>query len=367
MPGREITRRAGARRAGLPAPATHTGAGQAAAGQLALPADLVDAARDYARAAHAPRTLEAYARAWAAFEDWCREKSLGALPAAPETIAMWMAALDKGDGNRKPLARSSIDQALSAVIVRHRDAGYPFDRKHPLIARTWKGISDTKAKTESRRQARPLLVDDLRALLGALRPQIPAEARDAALLAVGWAAALRRSELVGLDWQKLGGGSGFLRLDDRGVVVTLMASKASQDQAETIVVPCVDMPAACQVLETWVEVAALRPGQPVFRPVDQRQIIGDERLTDRSVARIVKSRVHKLARLRGRSETEADEFVALVSGHSLRAGYAISAAAHDMPGCRIQQHTRHKSAQVVAGYIREADKWTKSGLKGVGF
>jgi integrase len=90
-------------------------------------------------------------------------------------------------------------------------------------------------------------------------------------------------------------------------------------------------------------------------------------MSDSSVARIVKSRVHKLARSRGKSKAEADELVALFSGHSLRAGYATSAAARDMPGDRIQQHTRQKSAQMVAGYIREADKWTKSGLKGVGF
>jgi hypothetical protein len=77
--------------------------------------------------------------------------------------------------------------------------------------------------------------------------------------------------------------------------------------------------------------------------------------------------VRKLARLRGRSEMEADELVALVSGHSSRAGYATSAAARDMPGYRIQQHTRHKSAQIVTEYIREAEKWTKSALKGVGF
>ena len=64
---------------------------------------------------------------------------------------------------------------------------------------------------------------------------------------------------------------------------------------------------------------------------------------------------------------EAEELVALVSGHSLRAGYATSAAARDMPGYRIQQHTRHKSAQMVTEYICEAEKWTKSGLKGVGF
>jgi integrase len=266
------------------------------------------------------------------------------------------------------------------VIVRHRDKGHVFDRKHRAIARTWKGISNIKAKTETKRQARPLMGDDLQVLLKSLRPTVPAEARDAALLALGWAAALRRSELVGLDWQKLGTPSsakpgargelpapGFVTIDDRGVVVTLMASKASQDQAETIVVPCADMPAACEALERWADLARLKPGQPVFRCVDQRQIIGDERLKGRSVSRIVKSRVRKLARLRGKSETEADELVALFSGHSMRAGYATSAAARDMPGYRIQQHTRHKSAEMVAGYIREADKWTKSGLKGVGF
>jgi hypothetical protein len=63
----------------------------------------------------------------------------------------------------------------------------------------------------------------------------------------------------------------------------------------------------------------------------------------------------------------ADDLVELISGHSLRAGYATSAAARNMPAYRIQSHTRHKSAEMVAGYIREADKWSKSGLDGVGF
>jgi integrase len=335
--------------------------------QLALPAELVETARGYARAAYAERTQQAYARAWACFEAWCAEKVRIALPAEPDTVAAWMAALASGEGGRNPLARASIDQALSAVIMRHRDAGHGFDRKHRRIAQVWRGIANTKARTETTRQARPLMADDLQALVKTLRPEIPAEARDAALLTLGWAAALRRSELVGLDWQKRGSGTGFLTRDDRGLVVTLMVSKASQDNAETVVVPCADMPAACQAVERWAELARLAPGEPVFRAIDQRQIIGEDRLTDRSVARIVKGRVYKLARLRGRSETEADELVALVSGHSLRAGYATSAAARDMPGYRIQQHTRHKSAQMVAEYIREADKWTKSGLKGVGF
>jgi site-specific recombinase XerD len=178
-------------------------------GDIALPAELIEAAREYARAAHAKRTHDAYARAWAEFATWCEERQLQSLPAAPETVAVWMAALADGDGTRKPLARSSINQALSAVIIRHRDAGYSFDRKHAAISRVWKGICNTKARKEPVRKAKPLLTNDLRALIDGL-DQTASGARDAALLALGWAAALRRSELVSLDWQKLGAGGGFI-------------------------------------------------------------------------------------------------------------------------------------------------------------
>ena len=126
------------------------------------------------------------------------------------------------------------------------------------------------------------------------------------------------------------------------------------------------MPKACQALEAWAALANLNAGEAVFRAINQWQHISNERLTDRSVARVVKSRVKELVKQRGRIVAEAEELVDLISGHSLRAGYATSAAAR-MPAYRIQSHTRHKSAEVVAGYIREADKWTKSGLDGVGF
>jgi integrase len=291
---------------------------------LALPADLVEAARDGARAAHSKRTRDVYARAWASFAAWCAERQLQALPAAQETIAVWLAALADGQGGRKPLAQSSINQALSAVIMRHRDAGYPFDRKHGAIARVWKGICNTKARKETVRKAKPLLADDLRDLIDGLDQRTASGGRDAALLALGWAAALRRSELVGLDWQKLGAGRGFVRVDEFGIVVTLMAPKASQDQAETIVVLTAHMPKACQALERWSALAELKAGEPVFRAVDQCQFISTERLTDRSVARIVKARVKELVKQRGRSAEEADELVKLISGHSLRAGYALA-------------------------------------------
>ena len=98
--------------------------------------------------------------------------------------------------------------------MRHRDAGHAFDRKHRLIAQMWKGICSTKAKSELKCQAEPLIADGL--LIETLRPEIPAEALDAALRAVSWAEALRRSELVDLDWQKpsTGGASCCLTIAD---------------------------------------------------------------------------------------------------------------------------------------------------------
>ena len=94
---------------------------------------------------------------------------------------------------------------------------------------------------------------------------------------------------------------------------------------------------------------------------------GLARLCDHSVALIVKSRVRALLMLRGKSKDEADEFVERFSGHSLRAGYVTSGAGLNMPTYRLQQHTRHKSPAMIGVYVREADKWNKNGLDGLGF
>jgi integrase len=229
----------------------------------------------------------------------------------------------------------------------------------------WKGIRNEAGHAQ--RQARPLTAPDLRSLLSAIGTARPSDMRDAAMIALGWAGALRRSELVGLDWQERGDGSGFVSIDERGVTITLLRSKTSQAEAVAIVIPAQDMPAACAALAEWARLAALKPGEPVFRRVDHWEHIGADRLTDRSVARIIKARVSLLARMRGFSEQQAAEIAAKCSGHSLRAGYATAAAQADLPTHRIMQHTRHKSAEMVNRYIRESDKWTKSGLQGVGF
>jgi hypothetical protein len=84
-----------------------------------------------------------------------------------------MTALATGKGVPNALARSSINQALSAVIVAQRAAGHAFDRKHALIRSVWKGTCNTKAKTEMVRKAQPIMADELRKLLDKLTLRCP--------------------------------------------------------------------------------------------------------------------------------------------------------------------------------------------------
>lgn len=333
---------------------------------VTYPEELVDVTRAYLLEARSQSTREAYARAWRTFEAWCVAQGVASLPASPETIVAWMSAMASGIGFRKPMSRATINQALSAVLLQHRNAGYALDRKHPFISEAWRGISRVKAQTESVRKAKPVLGADLSAMLEKMGER-PIDVRDNALLALGWAGALRRSELVGLDWQTKGAGQGHVTIDAEALTITLATSKASQDEAETIVIPISAMKSASDALLAWVALAVIQPGEPIFRAVDQHQHIAKTRLTDRSVSTIIKARVQRFARKSGNTKAAAKVLAAGFSGHSLRAGFVTTAARNRVPGHHIRQHSRHKSVQTVEGYIREADKLTDSVLKTIGF
>jgi hypothetical protein len=118
-------------------------------------------------------------------------------------------------------------------------------------------------------------------------------------------------------------------------------------------------------LEAWAARALLQPGDAIFRGVNNRHVIAAERLTAHSVSRIVKRAMGQIARKRGKTIEEAKELVRRYSGHSLRSGFVTSAAAVDVPALRIAGHTRHKSLEMVSRYCREADKYSRSALKGI--
>jgi len=175
-------------------------------------------ARAYIDAATAPATRRAYRSDWADFAAWCERHSLTALPAAPETVALYLAALAQ-------VAKvSTVGRRLTAIAKAHRAAGHDTPTKSEVIHLTMRGIRRTHGVAPT--QKAPAVLADLRAMLAVL-PNNLLGVRDRALLLLGFAGAFRRSELVSLDVTDL-------HFGERGLTVTLRRSKADQEGEGTV-------------------------------------------------------------------------------------------------------------------------------------
>lgn len=351
--------------------------------QLVRLGDLDHAARLYRKESRAKNTRQAYSVALGLFDEWCAQNGYRSEPATPAVLTKWLTALALGADGRKPRSRGTISVYRSAIIVTTRAKGYPFDEKDAELLETWRGISRTKARTEVKRKARPLMGRDLQKLLDGLDPTNLLDVRDGAMLALGWAGALRRSELVGLDWEKVGEGRGCLRIEERveqrgteqvlvrGLVITLAQSKASQDEAVNIVVTGDDMPTAMMWFERWLAMSKVQPGQALFRVMARvkggRHRILDERLGGKSVSATLQKRVRALAIHSGKSKAEADAMVKRFTAHALRAGFITTATDNDVQLPHLAPHTRHKTLETLQGYVRSSEQWRKSPVKSIGF
>ena len=317
---------------------------------------------EYEGAARAANTWKQYASTVKLFTKWARENRLRALPARPETVKRWVLDLA-----RAGYANATIRAYVSGLCTWHRLHGFALDRA-PMFE-TLKGI---KRRAEPQRKVRPLLRDELGAILAMLDEENLADVRDGAMLSIGWANAMRRTELIGLDWERKGwqsGGTGTLRMNADGIFIQLLQSKASQETVVPLEIPAEHMPSAMKWLARWAFVARLQPGEPVFRGVfrdgEGGWAIGSKRLTDRAAADIVKKRVIALEVAGGASFEAAAARAEDFSGHSLRAGYCTAAAVAGVPEYQARQRSRHKSAETFAGYVRAANV-SGSGLGKVG-
>jgi site-specific recombinase XerD len=181
-------------------------------------------------------------------------------------------------------------------------------------------------------------------------PEGPLGLRDSALLLLGFAGALRRSELVGLDVEDLG-------FEQAGVVLTLHRSKTDQEgQGQVIAVPYGRHEATCPVLAVriWLDASGITAG-PVFRAVDRHGNVANGRLSDRAVATIVK-----------RSAEAAGLNPADYAGHSLRSGMATAAARAGASERSIMNQTRHRSVAMVRRYIHRGQMFADNAAGQVG-
>ncbi|RZM08844.1 MAG: site-specific integrase [Sphingomonas sp.] len=290
----------------------------------------VEAARGYVAAARAPATRRAYASDWRLFLAWCEARGLASLPATPETVAVFLSA--EAQAGIRP---STIGRRLAAIGYAHVQAGFdpPQQRAGAVAIRNAvAGIRRTHGVTKVRKRAAD--GDMLRDMLRACDGDGDRAVRDRALLAIGMAAALRRSELVALSL-------GDVAVAPEGLRITVRQSKTDQEGAGAVIaVPEGRRIRPKALLLEWIARAGFAEG-PVFRKLTPQGRITARPMSDRGVALVVKARA-------AAAGYDPDH----VSGHSLRAGFLTEAARQGATVFKMKEVSRHKSLEVLSDYVR---------------
>ena len=293
----------------------------------AAPDDLIAKALEYARASKSKATLRTYSSAWRVFTGWCRSYGLDPLPSSSKTVAAYVAA------QAERIRPVTIKKHLAAISTAHKSAGLPTPTDAEAVRLTMQGLRRVKGVAASPKAA--LRTEHIRLMVAELGDH-PLDARDRALLLMGFATGMRRSEIVGLDLEDI-------VFEPEGAVVTIRRSKRDQEgRGRPVLVLRGDHEETCPVraLRRWTAARARSDG-PMFVRLDRA---GDgQRLSSRSVALVVKRRAE-----------QAGLDPVLFSGHSLRRGFVSETARGGASEADIARTTGHRSIKVLRGYVEQA-------------
>lgn len=351
-----------------------------------LPVDVVERIRVATISSQSEGTRSAYASAWRRFEGWCRRSGYESLPAHPTVIAAYLvdAAETVNPDGERAYSTTSLGKWIAAIGDRHRRAGVePNPAAHELVRQTTSGIRRQYASRGDRPRTprTPLLTDDVMLLVAAAREQVTGwvsqvyECRDSALLLMGFAAALRRSELT-----ELTGADVTLHAAD-GVHVYLRKSKTDQmGEGAVYPLPRAKEPLRCPpcAFVRWAAVVSVfdEGGKDaVIRLVTDAPEFGDRHVCRSRAAKIDRraplfrsvrrngmltatalsgAGVHAVIRRRALAAGFDPEAVARLGGHSLRAGFVTQAARVGADHHSIMRQTGHRSPAMVTRYVRES-------------
>jgi integrase len=318
-------------------------------------ASLAETAKAYARSAQADNTRRAYEADWKMFASWLRRQGLSETPPDPEAVGLYLAAQVERGGAE--LSVATLERRLSGIAWRYRQLGQPLDIRDRHIATVLAGIRRRHGRPPLQKAA--IFADELLAMLATLDMSLRG-LRDRAILAIGFAGGLRRSEIVGLDCGsgQSEDGSGWVELLPEGALLTIRGKTGWRE----VEIGRGSRPDTCPValLETWLRLGRIGHG-PLFRAIARKNGgVSGERLTDKHVVRLVKT-CALAAGLRG-DLAEGERRLAF-GGHSLRAGLASSAQIEE---AHVQKHLGHASAEMTRRYQRKRDRFTINLTKAAG-
>lgn len=299
------------------------------------------------KSSKALNTVRAYKSDFEDFGLFCVKNGFNNLPSEPKVVSLYLTHLSSTEAKI-----STIKRRLVSIGVIHKIKGYYLDTKHPIIIENLMGIRRRKGTIQKGKK--PILINDLKKLIDVINvenePDIK-KLRNKALLIIGFSGGFRRKEIVSLDIEDI-------EFVFEGVKITVKRSKTDQ-YGEGMVkgIPHFENSLYCPVatLQKWVNISKIKKG-PLFRRFLKGSILSDSRLTDQSIALIIKSYLAKIG-------IDPNNY----SGHSLRSGFATSAAEAGAEERSIMSMTGHKSTEMVRRYIKEANLFKNNALNKIKF
>jgi site-specific recombinase XerD len=299
------------------------------------------------RSSKSLNTIRAYKSDFKDFGLFCVQNGFNTLPSDPKIVSLYLTHL-----STKEAKISTIKRRLVSIGVIHKTKGHYLDTKHPIIIENLMGIK--RRKGIAQKGKKPLLINDLKLLIDIINQQKIDDIkklRDKSIILIGFSGGFRRNEIVSLDVEDL-------EFVFEGLKITVRKSKTDQlGEGFTKGIPGFDNKLYCPVtsVRRWLNVSKIKKG-PLFRRFSKGSKLSENRLTDQTVALIIKQYLD----LAGINSSN-------YSGHSLRSGFATSAAEAGAEERSIMAMTGHKSTEMVRRYIKEANLFKNNALNKIKF
>ena len=290
----------------------------------------------------ANNTVRAYKSDFKNFGLFCAQNGFKSLPSEPKIVSLYITHLSS-----KGIKMSTLKRRLVSIGVIHKLKGHYLDTKHPVIIENIMGIKRRKGSIQKGKK--PLLINNLKKIINAIdenNTENIKKFRDRSIILMGFSGGFRRNEIVSLDYDDLD----FVT---EGLKISIKRSKTDQfGEGSVKGLPYFDNTKYCPVLslKNWIEISKIRSG-PLFRRFSKGTKLSEKRLTDQTVALLIKKYL-KIAGIDSKN----------YSGHSLRSGFATSAAEAGVEERNIMSMTGHKSPEMVRRYIKEANIFKNNAL-----